>query len=355
MVRIAAIVVGVLFVAPASAQDTKWQPPPTPDGWKAVVSKDGRYRFVIPSDVKGSGTRERTFSARGLKIAVQVNYCTLKDGTILEVRGSTLTGSELKGMTVEQVLDNFIDLEKEDGYTVSDPEEVMVGDIKARAYRLKNDKQSRRLVLFGVKPRVFALEVAAADAAKLDTETASTFLKSFVLVPVEVVKAAAKERTEKQEAADKENVAKYGAKWTTDLKEMTPPDAPAVGLIRGREFKPDAVTMQPGGRLVFRQGGGTWPDVEVELWLILKPNESVENKTYEVGKGLKPAVTPHIRLGTLPEGAKVPKSESFVTGYSLKLTFAAKDKDGAIPGTIYLCTPDTARSWFAGKFTLKEK
>jgi len=115
------------------------------------------------------------------------------------------------------------------------------------------------------------------------------------------------------------------------------------------------VTLQPGGKLLFRQGSGRWPDAEVELWLILKPSESVENKTYEVGKGAKPAVTPHVRLATTPEGSQVPRSESHLTNYSLRLTFAAKDKDGAIPGTIYLCTPDAARSWLAGKFAVKEK
>jgi hypothetical protein len=356
MIRIAALVFGVSFAALALAQETKWEPPPTPEGWKAVISKDGRYRFVIPKDAKSSGTRDRTSSLPGLRVAIQVNYCTLKDGTVFEVRGVTLSGSELKGKTVNQVIDMlFIDVEKEDGYKISEPKEATVGDIKAREYRLSKDKQSRRLVLFGVKPRVFALEVAATDAAQLDTEAANTFLKSFVLVPAEVVKAAAKERAEKQEAADKENVAKYGAKWTTDLKEMTAPDAPAVGVIRGREFKPDAVTLQPGGKLLFRQGSGMYPDVEVELWLILKPNESVENKTYEVGKGVKSAVTPHVRLATLPEGAKFPKSEAFLANYSLKLTFAAKDKDGSIPGTIYLCTPDTAHSFLAGKFAAKEK
>ena len=55
------------------------------------------------------------------------------------------------------------------------------------------------------------------------------------------------------------------------------------------------------------------------------------------------------------EGAKVPRSESFLANYSLKLTFSAKDADGAIPGTIYLRAPDAARSWFAGKFTAREK
>jgi hypothetical protein len=211
-------------------------------------------------------------------------------------------------------------------------------------------------VLFAVKPRVFSLEVAAADATKLDTDTANTFLKSLVLVPEEVVKAQAKARAEKQATTDKESVAKLGAKWTADLKEMTPPDAPAIGMVRGREFKPDAVTLETGGWLYFRKGAGRFPEAEVSLWLPgLKPNESVANKTIEVGKGTNPTLVPHVRLSTLPAGAKVPKIEPFVTNYSLKLAFGVKDKDGSIPGTIYLCTPDAARSWVAGKFTVKEK
>ena len=183
-----------------------------------------------------------------------MNYFTLKDGTVLEVRGSTLTGTALKGTTVDQVLDEFIALDKKSGYTVSASKEIKIGDIKAREYKLSNGKQSQRRVVFGVKPRIFELEAASTDAAKLDTETVNTFLKSLVVVPNEVVAAAAKERTAKQGVTDKANLEKLGAKWTANLKEMKAPDAPAVGMIRGREFKPDSVRLDPGGWLVFQQG-----------------------------------------------------------------------------------------------------
>lgn len=360
MFRLVAVALGVSLAALVSAQDTKWQPPPTPDGWKAVVSKDGRYRFVIPKDVKGSGTRTRTFSAKGFKAAIEVNYATLKDGTALEVQSAALSGTALKGMSTDQVIDLFVQAEKDDGFTVSVPREVKVGEVKAREYRLSDAKQQRRLVIFAVKPHVYTLEVSAADAAKLDAEAANTFLTSFVLVPDEVVKAQAKERADKQATADKDNTEKLGAKWTADLKAMTPPDAPAVGMVRGVEFKPDRVTLEPGGWLYFRQGGGKpgmfFPDAEVSLWMpSLKPNESVAGKTIEVGKGTNPGLAPHVRISTLPDGAKVPKTEPFVANYTLKLTFGDKDKDGSIPGTIYLCTPDAAKSFVAGKFTVKEK
>jgi hypothetical protein len=58
---------------------------------KAVVSEDGRYRFAVPKDIKGSGTQELNITRRGLKVATLVNDFTLKDGTVLEVRGSTLS------------------------------------------------------------------------------------------------------------------------------------------------------------------------------------------------------------------------------------------------------------------------
>jgi len=52
---------------------------------------------------------------------------------------------------------------------------------------------------------------------------------------------------------------------------------------------------------------------------------------------------------------RVPKSETVMNRYALKLTFGAKDANGDIPGTIYLCTSDAAKSFLAGSFTAKAK
>ena len=85
MLRTTALISCMAIAGVAIAQPAKWEPPPTPEGWKAIVSKDDRYRFALPKDTKGSGTRDRTITVRGLRATVQVNYCTLKDGTTLEV------------------------------------------------------------------------------------------------------------------------------------------------------------------------------------------------------------------------------------------------------------------------------
>jgi hypothetical protein len=296
--------------------------------------------------VQRSGTRERTITAHGVRVRAQINYSQLKDGTLLEVQMATLSGPGLAGVKVSDVIAAILDGERDDGYKVSEPKEVTVGPIKAKEYRLTKDKVSRRTVIFAAKPRIYLLNVGAEDAAKLDAETATTFLGSLVLVPPEVVKAQAKERAETAEAAGKENQEKYGAKWTTSLKDMMPPDAPVVGVIRGKEFKPDSVLIERRW-LVFRQGEkGEKADVEVKVWLAPLHAESLENKTFEI-----PTTKfggPHVELATT-------KRESFLNKYALKLTFGAKDADGSIPGTIYLCTPDAGKSFLAGKFTAKAK
>jgi hypothetical protein len=356
MRHFAAVIVALSFAVLALAQDAKWEPPAAPEGWKAVASKDGRYRVAFPENYRSLGTRDRTIAKPGLRALFKYAYATSRDGIMFDSGSATLSTADLRGKTVDQALDVFVALEKAEGFTASAPKEVTFAGHKAREYRLTNGKVSRRLIVFGVTPRIFVVEVAAADASKLDGEAAETFFKSFVLVPEAVVRASIKEpATEKSGMSDKESLAKYGAKWTKDLKEMTPPDAPVVGVIRGREFKPDSVTLQRTGHLTFRQGLGTVPDVEVDLMFVVKPRETVENRTIEVGEGRRPQFTPLVRLTTLPEGKKAATPDSFPWNYSLRLTLGAKNKDGTVPGTIYLCTPDAARSFLAGKFTATMK
>jgi hypothetical protein len=350
MRHVAAVAVCLSFVIVTLAQEAKWEPPPAPEGWKSVASKDGSYRVAFPNNWRSFGTRDQTISKAGLRTLFKYTYATSRDDIMFDSGSASLSAADLRRRTIDQVLDVLIDFEKQQGFTASDPKEVTFAGNKAREYRMTNGKVSRRLVVFGVKPHVFSVGVAAADPNKLDGEMAETFFKSFVLVPEAVVKDVIKEKTDKPGLTDKESLAKYGAKWTKDLKEMTPPDAPAVGVIRGREFKPDSVTLERTGRLTFRQGSGAVPDVEVDLVFVVKPRETAENRTIEIGEGRKPQFTPLVRLTTREEGKKAPTPESFPWDYTLKLMLGPKDKDGSVPGTIYLCTPDAARSFFAGKF-----
>lgn len=356
MVRMTSLIGVWAFVALLAPADEpkKWQPPAPPEGWKIVTSQDGTFMFAQPKATARTGTRDRTVNAGGVKTRVQINYATLKDEMTLSVEAATLTGPALKGIKTADVLSVFLDAEKADGFTISEPKDVKVGEIKAREYKLTKDKVSRRTVMFAVKPRIYLINVSAADPEKLDSETASTFLQSLVLVPSEVVKAAAKEKAKKEVEAGEENLEKFGAKWTMKMKEMTPPDKKVTGLLFGREFTPEKVVYE-NGWLSFRIGEELIPDTKLDLVLFLKDGEKLENKTINIAPAaFNPPNSPHIHASSNQKG-KAPDVEGCVSNYALKLTFGEKDKSGEVPGTIYLCLPDKAKSFIAGTFTVTEK
>jgi hypothetical protein len=343
------------LVLQTTAQDTKWQPPPTPDGFKAVVSKDGIYRFFIPQQVGRSGSRDHSMNVRGTRMRAQINYYTLKSGQTLEVEVMTLSGAGTRGLTADNVLEGIVEGMKGEGYNVSEPKATQVGSIKAREYHMSNNKASERVVMFVVKPRVFILTASAANPALVEGEPANTFLKSLVMVPPDVLKAANKAKAEKNEAVGEANLEKYGAKWTMAMKDLTAPEAPAVGLIRGKEFKADSATLQ-NGNLELIQGAGVFPEGKVSVVFLIKGNGPVENQTIEIAPNVaRPEGKPVVWIATMDKGARSPKSESFLDKYAMKVTLGSKDAKGNIPGTIYLCTPDGNRSFVAGTFTAKTK
>lgn len=364
----------VLFAgltALATAQDANpdakaWVPPVVPDGWRAVAGKDGTFRFAVPKATVRTGSRDRTVTVNGVRSQTLIHYATLADGTGFEVHVATLAGAKLKDFKTSEVTGMFLAAEQDAGFEVTLGKAVAVGDLKGHEYRLTKDNVSRRMWVLLAKPRLVFLNVTATDEDQLDSEAAETFLKSFVLVPPEVVAAANKQKAvkdaklakEKAVGDDKvaqENFKKYGFKWTLDLKEMTAPDAPVVGTIGGREFKPDAVTLT-GGQLVFRQGAGFFAELEAGATLFLKGGETVENRTYELSpaKGV-PQGSPFLYTAVMAKDAKLPTRETFTGKYALKLTFGAKADDGIVPGTIYFCAPDATRSYFAGTFNVTVK
>ena len=276
-----------------------WEPPAVPEGWRAVVSKDGTYRFAVPKATTRTGTRDRNLNAGGLRARYQIDYAQLKDGTTFEVQIATFTRAALVGAKVSDVTASLLAGEAEEGFEVSAPKPVTLGDLKGNEYRLTKDKLSRRLVMISVKPRIVSLNIASTDDTKLDDEAAVTFLKSFVLVPAEVVAAARKEAADKLDAVVVANAEKLGFKWTLDAKELAAPDAPVVGVIRGRDFKPDTVKYV-NGQLTFRQGKEIFAEVEVVVSLYPKAGEGVVDRTYEFSPGKAfPAGAPRVELNSM--------------------------------------------------------
>lgn len=135
-----------------------------------------------------------------------------------------------------------------------------------------------------------------------------------------------------------------GRGWTTDLKLMKPTDDPVAGRIMGADFKPEKIELLNTG-LSLRSGKDT-----IHMFLFLKPGQGIEGKTFEFEAKEEqvpgqPSIHFHIH-STKPLGVG-----SHSKGYAMRLEFG-KEKDGSIPGKLYLCLPDEKKSWIAGSFTL---
>ncbi len=130
------------------------------------------------------------------------------------------------------------------------------------------------------------------------------------------------------------------AEWTTDLGKMKSPDRPLAGKILGADFKPDKVQFLNTGLALQSDND------RIHIFLMLKPGKMLYEFAAEErpGPGV-PSIHVHIH-STKPPGITV-----YQTGYAMRLEFGA-EKDGKIPGRLYLCLPDDRKSFLAGSFTL---
>jgi len=328
-------------------------PPGAPEGWQYVLPKDRSYQFLFPKETRRIGYTSRKFPVREIRAEVQMNYCTTDDDTIFDVDGATLTG-RLSGFKVDDLYEIMLEDERRHGFTVGDSKETVIGKAKAREYRMRKGDIRCRAVLLVAKNRVFKMRVCAADELKLTSDQANTFFQSFSVLK-ESPDAESKEEAEKSEERNKELIEKFGFKWTLKLEEMTPPDKPLIGLIHGREFKPDSIVLETGGTLRFRQGSLKSPDADVRIVMFSSPKDKFENRTIEIKPGSNPGKAPTIILSTRDLSARVPTTDSAFDKYAMKLSFGAKGPDGMIPCRIYLCMADSRKSFMAGKFALPAK
>jgi hypothetical protein len=125
-----------------------------------------------------------------------------------------------------------------------------------------------------------------------------------------------------------------------DLTKMKAPDGPVTGMVFGADFKPRVQLQNTGLDL---QSGRDL----IHIFLTIKPGQD----TYEFSAdGPQRPAPPHIHihiLSTDPPGMRV-----YTSGYAMRVEFG-KEKEGKIPGKIYLCLPDDRGSCIAGSFELK--
>lgn len=139
--------------------------------------------------------------------------------------------------------------------------------------------------------------------------------------------------------------------WTLDLTKATFPKKVAAGKIHGQDFICQEAVLQ-NGLLVLRSGHGWQAPMAANVFVFsnafsTNAAEILSGGTFEVDtnhSGLSPSVSLFWREGDLRV------MEVFTNGFAMKLDFG-NISGTKLPGKIYLCLPDDAKSCVAGTFT----
>jgi hypothetical protein len=139
--------------------------------------------------------------------------------------------------------------------------------------------------------------------------------------------------------------------WTPDLTRAKFPKKAAVGTIHGQEFVCREAVLQ-NGLLVLRNGHGWQSEMAANVFVFTNAfstnaAEILSGMSFEVDTnhaGFAPSVSLFWREGDLRV------MEMFTNNFAMKLEFG-KSSGGKLPGKIYLCLPDEAKSCVAGTFT----
>jgi len=134
--------------------------------------------------------------------------------------------------------------------------------------------------------------------------------------------------------------------WSLNLTNAPFPAATAVGSVHGSGFACERATLE-GGNLSLRQGKGWPPDLGVTILLPFRAGEDFNGKTVEVAPDQPPPV-PRVILRWKDDRQQAAR-QNINGGYALKVVFG-QPANGRLPGRIYLCLPDEAKSFVAGTF-----
>jgi hypothetical protein len=136
------------------------------------------------------------------------------------------------------------------------------------------------------------------------------------------------------------------ARWRLDLTGAVTPTNPAIGRILGQEFSVQLATIREG-TLSLRQGAGWPPDVGVTILLPKLPARDFARKEFMISTNF-PGKTPRVILRT-KDTQRQEVTQTVPGGYVMKLEFGAMTNE-CLPGRLYLCTADDAKSVVAGRF-----
>jgi hypothetical protein len=152
-------------------------------------------------------------------------------------------------------------------------------------------------------------------------------------------------------ATDRAAPAPAALAWTQDLQQMSFPATAVAGKLCGRPFAPQAweLSRLRGRFLTLRQGGEFNPELEVRILLSSAKDDSFSGKSYQVAPDAAPPVPP-VSVSCREHERRAAEPRVFSTKYAMRLEFG-QERDGKLPGKLYLCLPDESKSYVAGTFT----
>lgn len=141
------------------------------------------------------------------------------------------------------------------------------------------------------------------------------------------------------------------------------PDQPASGSMQGAPFTPDYAAIE-GGVLTLQQGDEPLA-TEVTIFLFTQPWEVPAGASFKIvprplaglfpePQGAPTPNVPHVRVHWRESGQHARRSRDFSEGYTLTLELG-QERDGKLPGKIYLGLPDDDKSFVAGTFDAQIK
>jgi hypothetical protein len=137
--------------------------------------------------------------------------------------------------------------------------------------------------------------------------------------------------------------------WTLDVSAVAMPTLPVGGKVHGKNFTAQRVTVNEDG-LTIRTADYP-PEAGVSIYLRPNPIESLFGKT--VVYDTNSAGAPLVNLRWKDAQGKEVK-QPLNGGYALRIEFGQPVGDH-LPGKIYLCAPDDAKSYVVGEFKAKIK
>ncbi|MDR3456798.1 MAG: hypothetical protein P4N60_05090 [Verrucomicrobiae bacterium] len=137
------------------------------------------------------------------------------------------------------------------------------------------------------------------------------------------------------------------ANWSLDLGTNPIPDSVVAGRIHGQDFIEERANINTNGLLTIRYGTRGAADFAVTINFAGAQAESLSGQTINVMPDADRAARVQLRWKDA-EGKN--RRVDFTNGYAMRLEFGALTNN-RLPGKIYLCTPDTEKSYLLGAFT----